>query len=401
VTYEWLENNLPVPDSNSPTLTVAAGHAAGDFAYVRVAANAACTVSSNTYTVRVNAAPTAPTGLSSNPATICNGTSTAATLTATGGSTGSGAVYEWGTGSTVGSNSLGTTAGDTYSVSLNAATTYWVRLQGTGACSSASTTDGVTVAVTGNVALRIYRFGGDASQTVNQYTAINAMTYTAISSSTATMSMSSGSLPSGVTGIADGSSYTISGTPTEAGTFSYSLTAAVGGCTRTAEGTITVNEVVLPPDAASTKTWEYAGLTWSDRIIGAPAACSATATLSSNYYTLPAQYKVSGDRYYYNWACVDVAQTDLCPSPWSVPTKENFDALASGGPGYTTLSREWDFGGFAYLERIDREDEDAPLWSNSRTQEAYTESWLFTYNSGAPATKHEYHIYGFQVRCVK
>ena len=90
--------------------------------------------------------PTAPTGLSSNVPTICNGISTSATLTANGGSLGSGAVYEWGTGATVGSSSLATTAGNTYSVSPSAATTYWVRLKGTAAC-SVTTTGGATTSV--------------------------------------------------------------------------------------------------------------------------------------------------------------------------------------------------------------------------------------------------------------
>jgi hypothetical protein len=60
---------------------------------------------------------------------------------------GSGAVYEWGTGSTVGSSSLTTTTGNTYSVNPSAATTYWVRLKGTtGACST-TVTGGVTTSI--------------------------------------------------------------------------------------------------------------------------------------------------------------------------------------------------------------------------------------------------------------
>jgi uncharacterized protein (TIGR02145 family) len=53
VTYEWYENGVPLPESNSATYSIAEGKEAGDYAYWRMAANAACTVSSNTYTVRV------------------------------------------------------------------------------------------------------------------------------------------------------------------------------------------------------------------------------------------------------------------------------------------------------------------------------------------------------------
>jgi uncharacterized protein (TIGR02145 family) len=88
----------------------------------------------------------APTGLVSNITMFCNSEFTAATLTASGGSAGSGAVYEWGTGNIVGDNSLGTTVGNTYAVSPSAPTTYWVRLKGAGACST-TTTEGMTTAI--------------------------------------------------------------------------------------------------------------------------------------------------------------------------------------------------------------------------------------------------------------
>jgi hypothetical protein len=65
-------------------------------------------------------------------------------LTATA-NVGSGAVYEWGTGA-VGNGSPATTTGNTYSVSPSAATTYWVRLRGTGAC-SVTPTSGTTTAI--------------------------------------------------------------------------------------------------------------------------------------------------------------------------------------------------------------------------------------------------------------
>jgi hypothetical protein len=88
----------------------------------------------------------APTGLSSNITMFCNSEFTDAILTASGGSAGSGTVYEWGTGNIVGNNPLGTTAGNTYAVSPSAPTTYWVRLRGAGAC-SATVSEGVTTAI--------------------------------------------------------------------------------------------------------------------------------------------------------------------------------------------------------------------------------------------------------------
>jgi hypothetical protein len=97
--------------------------------------------------VTVNTPPTALTGLSANITGICNGIATPATLTATGGSEGSGAVYEWGTGGTVGSNSFTATAGSTCSVAPDAAATYWVRRRGAGACSATTATTGATITI--------------------------------------------------------------------------------------------------------------------------------------------------------------------------------------------------------------------------------------------------------------
>jgi uncharacterized protein (TIGR02145 family) len=100
------------------------------------------------HVITADTPPTAPTGLVSNVvAMTCFGEP--ATLTANGGSVGSGAVYEWGTGSTVGNNMLSpaTTTANTYAVSLSVTPTYWVRLKGTtGACSTVAT-EGVTTTV--------------------------------------------------------------------------------------------------------------------------------------------------------------------------------------------------------------------------------------------------------------
>jgi hypothetical protein len=112
--------------------------------YVKTAAGCSASAT-NAAAITVSTPPTAPTSLSSNVTVICNGVSTAATLTANDGNVGSGAVYEWGTGA-VGNGTPVTTTGNTYSVSPNAATTYWVRLKGAGAC-SATTTGGVTTAI--------------------------------------------------------------------------------------------------------------------------------------------------------------------------------------------------------------------------------------------------------------
>ena len=106
-----------------------------------------CTVttSGTTTTVIVNQPSVAPTSISGTT-TICNGAST--TLSAVGATLGTGATYEWGTGSTVGSSPIAGT-GSSITVTPTATTSYWVRVTGT-TSPCATTTDGVTTSVTVN-----------------------------------------------------------------------------------------------------------------------------------------------------------------------------------------------------------------------------------------------------------
>ncbi|MDR1680862.1 MAG: hypothetical protein LBS12_03665 [Prevotellaceae bacterium] len=92
-----------------------------------------CTARSNAQTVDLSIPPVAPTSLTAN-ADIC--LSLPATLTASGGNKGSGAVYEWGTGTTVGENQLSpaTTTAASRTISVTTTDTYWVRLIGTTTC---------------------------------------------------------------------------------------------------------------------------------------------------------------------------------------------------------------------------------------------------------------------------
>jgi hypothetical protein len=145
---EWYANAtggaaLHTGNSYTPSIT-------GSTTYYAQAKNSAGCLSALPRTAvvaTIYTAPTAPTGLSSNVETICNGVETSMILTATGGAVGSGAVYEWGIGGTVGSNPLtpATTTANTCTVSPSEATTYWVRLKGTTSCSNA--TGGVTTAI--------------------------------------------------------------------------------------------------------------------------------------------------------------------------------------------------------------------------------------------------------------
>ena len=68
---------------------------------------------------------TSPTSIS-GPSSICAGSS--ATLTAIGATLNSGEVYQWGTGTTIGSNVISGQTGVTIQVTPNVTTSYWVRV---------------------------------------------------------------------------------------------------------------------------------------------------------------------------------------------------------------------------------------------------------------------------------
>lgn len=114
--------------------------------------------SSASQLVTVNTPSIAPASISGTT-TLCSGTGTV--LTAVGGTLGSGANYQWGTGSTVGSNIISGATNIDLSVTPSGTTTYWVRIVNTASpCTPA--TGGVTQEVTVNPNVIYYRdFDGD------------------------------------------------------------------------------------------------------------------------------------------------------------------------------------------------------------------------------------------------
>jgi subtilisin-like proprotein convertase family protein len=136
-TYAWTSN----PNGFSSSLLTPSVSPSVTTTYTLTATSSGCSVSDNVL-VTVNQPSVAPTSISGTT-TICNGSSTMLTAN---GTLGTGAVYQWGTGSTVGTNAIsGSTA--TITVSPTTTTTYWVRIINTTSPCTA-TTNGVTSTVT-------------------------------------------------------------------------------------------------------------------------------------------------------------------------------------------------------------------------------------------------------------
>ncbi|MFT3794651.1 hypothetical protein [Flavobacterium sp.] len=94
-----------------------------------------------TFTITVGSVSTPPTSIS-NASTLCHNT-TSTTLTAIGGTAGSGSYYQWGTGYSVGDNIIGGANGPSITVNPSVGTAYWVRRVDPAPCNR--TTGGPTI----------------------------------------------------------------------------------------------------------------------------------------------------------------------------------------------------------------------------------------------------------------
>ena len=107
----------------------------------------------------------------------------------------------------------------------------------TGGCGAVTATGTITVF---NCSITLTSAAGTDAQTVCNNTSITDITYSTTGATGAAFS----GLPSGVNGNWAANVVTISGTPTVAGTFNYTVTLTGGGCGAfTASGTITVNPI--------------------------------------------------------------------------------------------------------------------------------------------------------------
>ncbi|MBK8611566.1 MAG: hypothetical protein IPL84_16905 [Chitinophagaceae bacterium] len=235
VTGSWSANVVTI--SGTPT-------ASGPFSYTvtltggcgTITATGSITVTANNTVILTSAAGT-------NAQTVCISTPITTITYATTGAT----------GATV----TGLPAGVTGSWAANVVTisgtptasgpfSYTVTL--TGGCGTITATGSITV--TANNTVILTSAAGTNAQTVCISTPITSITYATTGATGATVT----GLPAGVTGSWAGNVVTISGTPTVAGPFSYTVT-LTGGCgaiTATGSITVTANNTVTLTSAAGT-----------------------------------------------------------------------------------------------------------------------------------------------------
>ncbi|MDR1197877.1 MAG: BACON domain-containing protein [Prevotellaceae bacterium] len=177
-------------------------------------------------------------------------------------------------------------------------------------------------------------------------------------------------------------------------------TATVTLTAGTLSSTVTVTQQRdTPPYAASAQTWVFGEQTWSDVIHVSPA-CSKTSFIDS--YTDPhcRNYTATDGKtcYYYNWPYVDENKDEMCPYPWRMPSRSDFETLISNTNSSTLIS-EWGYGGSVsggYVDYANR----ASYWSSTEngTNGGYNFSNSSTGGMGVYYTSKNY---GLQVRCIR
>jgi uncharacterized protein (TIGR02145 family) len=203
---------------------------------------------------------------------------------------------------------------------------------------------------------------------------------------------------------------TVTGNTTaDARTATVTLTA--GTLTRTVSVS---QDVAPPPHAASTQTWTIGEQIWSDAI--QIPDCNKDAFEESLTNPQCRSYTADGNMYYYyNWAYVSQMANDLCPSPWHVPTAQDFVTLDInlGGDGENRFDMpSWieesyidawggSRNGSAYSDEIRSMGSAGFYWSATELDDtnAYylyfsASGLLFVNNTGA-------YYGGFHVRCVR
>ncbi len=236
--YQWYLNGSSVGTNSSTYSNASLSN--NDQVYCVLTSSEGCVsgnpATSNTATINVNTESTAPSSITASANPVCPGNST--TLSVNGGSLGTGATWEWYTGS-CGGTSIG--SGSSITVSPATTTNYYVRAEGT-----CNTTTCANITITVN----------------SSSTAPASITATAnpiCSGSSTTLSVNGGSLGTGAswewysggcgsTSVGSGSSITVS----PATTTTYYVRAE-GTCNTTtcASVTITVNSESVAPTSVT------------------------------------------------------------------------------------------------------------------------------------------------------
>jgi hypothetical protein len=312
-----------------------------------------------------------------------------------------------------------------------------------------------TIAVTANVAWTATVSSGatwctlaNASATGNGTVTVNVVENPTAASRAATVTVTAGTLtqqvavtqagaaptlttaPTAIPATSTADSYTIAVTSNTAWTATVNTAATwctLANANATGNGTVTVNIVenpiaasraatvtvaagtltqqvavtqagVTPSYAASTQTWTFGAQTWSDAI-RIPECDKESFTSDYNNPQCRSYTEGANTWYYYNWPYVNANKGTLCPSPWRVPSREDFDALVSNTT-YSALSSAWGYGGYT-ISSLNNVSVTAYHWSSTESSSNITYAHFLRYGSDNLYVTTLYKDAGMQVRCVR
>jgi hypothetical protein len=195
-----------------------------------------CTGDAFTISVAVNPNPTVGVGDALDP--ICKGGTTPSLGGSFGGSA-TGAIWDDGEAGGSFANNDGSTPGNaTYTAASNAPSSITLTLTTTGGTCGPEHLDKV-LNIGANGTISLSSASGTDAQTPCVNSAITSITY-AVGGSATSASLT-GTLPNGVSGSFANGVFTISGTPTQSGTFNYTVTTTGSSCVNPhLDGSITV-----------------------------------------------------------------------------------------------------------------------------------------------------------------
>jgi hypothetical protein len=155
--------------------------------------------------------------------------------------------------------------------------------------------------------------------------------------------------------------------------------------------------LMRPTYAASARVWTFGSspLVWSDAI-HVPEANKSDFTTGPQCRSYT---EGANTWYYYSWNYMNANSSTLCPSPWRVPSRDDFQALVDA-TNSETLTSEWGYGGRVLGSSMYNVDSRANYWSS--TESTYGGAYYLSYGSDdLNSTSSTGKAYGQQVRCVK
>jgi uncharacterized protein (TIGR02145 family) len=194
-------------------------------------------------------------------------------------------------------------------------------------------------------------------------------------------------------------------------------TATVTVATETLSETVSVTQATLgtPPYAASTKTWIVGNQVWSDHL-NDPACDKTSYDGGVEGGELKADCRNNPGLFYlYSWRYGSDNEETLCPSPWRLPTPDDYVELYEtfGGTEDGSNSAEWleenymvawggAYGGFAHQSMVYIPGQVGYYWSSSMADDGVKGMGLGYMPNGLVDTRMPISpAFGFLLRCVR